>query len=644
MKQPMSLLLGVCLVLFVLTGGFPASRAVQAAGSSITVNIGKSGPTISPTMFGLMFEEINHSGDGGIYGELISNRNFQSNPVSMDDWFPLAGSKQQSMVVDVAQPVNKTGLGFSLRLTIKQVKGAQRVGVYNDGFDGIPVRPSTTDRVSFYARASANFKGPLTLSIETSAGKSWAAARVPALTTGWRQYSATLTTPANIKPSKDNVFALSAAHTGTVWLSLVSLFPPTFDNRPNGMRIDLMQDLAALHPGFLRFPGGNFLEGQTVDTRFNWKNSIGPLAQRLGHQDDAWGYYSSDGLGLLEYLEWCEDLHMAPVLAVYAGYSLGGEYVKPGAALQPYVQDALDEIQYATGAATTPWGARRAADGHPAPFSVPYVEVGNEDFFDKSGSYDGRFAQFYDAIRKSYPAMKIIATTDVTSRTPDIYDQHFYNSPDWFVAHADYYDSYSRLDPKIFVGEYAAQNGPIAQGTSTLGVALGEAAWITGLERNADVVIMSAYAPLFQNLYGFQWTPDLISYDALSSYGSPSYYVQELFSVNHGDVVVPSSVSSNTSLAVVASKVSSNGTTYLTVVNTSSSSQSTQLAIQGAKRIAAKGLVTILTSKSADDQNSLASPTKVAPKSHAIDGLGASFSYTFPPNSVTVLQFAATSM
>jgi alpha-L-arabinofuranosidase len=594
-------------------------------------------------MFGLMFEEINHSGDGGIYGELISNRNFQTNPVSLDDWFPLAGSKQQSMTVDTAQPVNKTGLGFSLRLTVKQLKGGQRVGVYNDGFYGIPVRAGTTYHASFYARSSANYKGGLKLSLETSAGKTWATAQISALTTGWRRYTATLTTAANIKPSEDNVFALSATHTGTVWLSLVSLFPPTYDNRSNGMRIDLMQDLAALHPGFLRFPGGNFLEGQTLDTRFNWKKTIGPLSQRLGHQDDAWGYYSSDGLGLLEYLEWCEDLHMTPVLAVYAGYSLGGAYVKPGPALRPYVQDALDEIQYATGSATTPWGARRAADGHPAPFSVPYVEVGNEDFFDKSGSYDGRFAQFYDAIRKTYPAIKIMATTDVTSRRPDIYDQHFYNSPDWFVQHDDYYDSYSRSAPKIFVGEYAAQNGPIAQGTSTLEVALGEAAWITGLERNADVVIMSSYAPLFQNLNGFQWTPDLISYDALSSYGSPSYYVQELFSQDHGDVVVPTSISGNASLAVVASKVSANGTIYITVVNTSAAAQSAQLTLKGAARISTKGVVTILTSKSTEDQNSLATPTKVAPKSRAISGLGSSFSYTFAPNSVTVLQLAAES-
>jgi alpha-L-arabinofuranosidase len=218
------------------------------------------------------------------------------------------------------------------------------------------------------------------------------------------------------------------------------------------------------------------------------------------------------------------------------------------------------------------------------------------------------------------------------------FDQHFYNSAQWFVAHDNYYDSYRRSDPKIMVGEYAAQNGPIAQGTATLGTALGEAAWMTGLERNADVVIMASYAPLFQNLNSSHWAPDLISFDAMSSYGSPSYYVQQLFSRNHGDVVASSTIAGGAGLAVVASKVSRSGVVYLTVVNSGSTAQPARVEIQGVASVDARGTATVLTSSSPDDQNSLAAPTKVAPRTTSLSGLGTSFDYRFLPNSVTVLR------
>jgi alpha-L-arabinofuranosidase len=327
------------------------------------------------------------------------------------------------------------------------------------------------------------------------------------------------------------------------------------------------------------------------------------------------------------------------VLAVFAGYSLDGEYVPSGPQLRPYVQDALDELQYATGATNTAWGARRAADGHPAPFTVPYVEIGNEDFYDRSGSYDGRFAQFYDAIKAAHPHVKLIATTSVHSRRPDLYDQHFYMSPRWFSAHTSYYDGYSRRAPKVFVGEYAAQTGAIGQSAPTLGAALGEAAWMTGLERNADVVTMASYAPLFQNVNDSQWSPDLISYDALRSDGSPSYYVQQLFSLNHGDVVVPTSLSGATTLAAVASISRHDGMLYLMAVNTASSAQTARIVVEGAG-VASRGTTTVLTSGSPDDQNSLAAPRKVAPVTRPLRRLGPSFAYTFRPYSLTVLRLS----
>ncbi|MGH2390515.1 MAG: carbohydrate binding domain-containing protein, partial [Chloroflexota bacterium] len=279
MRRIMSIVLGPCMTLFLATGGFRFAGTARATGVTLTVNAGQPGPKISPTMFGLMFEEINHSGDGGIYGELIANRNLHSSLTPLDDWFLVRGSHSHGSIdLDSNRPVNTTALSQSLRLTITHVNAGERVGVSNDGFHGIPVRPSTTYRASVYARASANFKGPLTLSIESAGGKMFAAARTAALTTSWRQYTVTLTTPSGIKPSENNVFVLSATHTGIVWLSLASLFPPTWNNRPNGLRVDLMQDLSDLHPGFLRFPGGNYLEGESIDTRFNWKETIGPIA------------------------------------------------------------------------------------------------------------------------------------------------------------------------------------------------------------------------------------------------------------------------------------------------------------------------------------------------------------------------------
>ena len=637
----------ICLAIAPTMGAASAITRASAGPITITLNVSASGAKISPTLFGLMFEEINHSGDGGIYAELIANRAMQDNPPLTDPWtLELTGNANGSLDLDQHDPVNARSLPENLRLTVSHVAAGERAGVANPGYFGIPVWPRTTYRVSFYARSGAGFKGPLSVAIENAGNKILASRMVTGVGSTWRRFALTLSTPPTIAPSEDNHFVISATHTGSVWLSLVSLFPPTWNNRPNGTRIDLMRDLLNLHPGFLRIPGGNYLEGQTVDTRFIWQNTLGDLSLRPGHDDDAWGYRSTDGLGLLEYLQWCEDLHAVPVLAVYAGYSLAGSYIQAGPALKPYVQDALNEIQYATGPASSVWGAKRAAAGHPVPFKLQYVEIGNEDFFDRSGSYDGRFAQFSDAIKAAYPSIKLISTSaDINSRTPDLFDLHFYETPDWFVSHANYFDSYSRGAPKVLVGEYAARTigDRIGQGQATLGTAIGEAAWLTGLERNADVVLMASYAPLFQNVNGYQWSPDLIGYDALNSVNSPSYYVQQLFSLNHGDVVVPATLTGSAPLAVVASRNTRQGTLYLTVVNSASAAQVSHVAIGGVRAIAASSRVAVLTSGSVDDENTLDQPRQVYPVTRQIKTPATSFLYSFLPNSVTVFQFSARS-
>jgi alpha-L-arabinofuranosidase len=448
----------------------------------------------------------------------------------------------------------------------------------------------------------------------------------------------------SVAPLETTRFVVSTSHPGTFWLNQVSLFAPTYRGRPNGNRIDLMQKMAALEPSFLRMPGGNYLEGNTIAERYQWKQTIGPIEQRPGHPG-TWGYRSDDGLGLLEFLEWCEDLHMQPLLAVWAGYALDGSHIDAGPDLAPYVQEALDEIQYVTGGTNTIWGARRAADGHPAPFSLQYVEVGNEDFFDKSGSYDGRFAQFYHAIKAAYPKLQVVATDRIPNpmQTPDLIDDHFYNTPRAMERTSNQYDSYSRTAPKIFVGEWASQEG---RPTPDLNAALGDAAWLTGLERNSDVVLLEAYAPMLVNVNpgASQWPTNLIGYDALHSYGSPSYYVQQMFSRNHGDVVLPATLTSPGSGSQVYASVtrdSRNGTIYLKVVNAANEVQPVSVTIDGGRAVDSTGEAIVLTSASPQDTNTLDNPTKIVPRTAVAHDLGQSFVYRFQPNSVTVLRIGA---
>jgi alpha-L-arabinofuranosidase len=613
----------------------PGPLPVEPA--ALLVDVAHPGHPVSPLLNGLMIEEINHGLDGGLYGELIQNRVFMDDATAPVHWSVVQdGGAVGSIALDTTQPIDGTALTTSLRVTA--TTAGERVGAANDGFWGIPVAPHATYRASFFARGDAGTAGPLTVTIESPDGATvYARAVVPRLSTRWKQYSVRLETGAAHATASAR-FVISTCGTGTFWLEQVSLFPKTYRGRPNGNRVDLMKLMAAMQPTFLRLPGGNFLEGNTIEERFQWKNTIGPLSVRPGHQAP-WNYRSSDGLGLLEYLEWCEDLGMEAVLGVYAGYSLDGSFVSPGPDLQPFVQDALDEIEYAIGGTNTIWGARRAADGHPEPFTVEYVEIGNEDFFDASGSYDGRYAQFHDAIKAAHPEMKLIATTGVTSRTPDVIDEHFYATPRSFQHMATRYDSYSRTGPKIFVGEYASIEG---RPSPDLQAALGDAAWLTGIERNSDVVIMTAYAPLFVNVNpgASQWPTNLIGFDALRSYGSPSYHLQVMFAGHTGDVVLPATLTATGGSQVYQSVTQDtwNGTIFVKVVNAATAPQPVRISLSGARAVSRHGKAVVLTSGSAQDTNTLTDPTRVVPRTSRVSRLGRAFDYTFPPSSITVLE------
>jgi alpha-N-arabinofuranosidase len=433
---------------------------------------------------------------------------------------------------------------------------------------------------------------------------------------------------------------ITVGRSETLWFSMVSLFPPTYHDRPNGNRIDIMEKLAAMHPTFLRFPGGNYLEGNTIAERFNWKKTIGPLVHRPTHLSP-WGYRSSDGIGLLEFLEWCEDLHMQPVLAVYAGYSLQGEHANPGADLDLYVQDALDEIEYTIGDISTKWGAERARDGHPHPFDLKYVEIGNEDFFDKSKSYDARYAQFYKAIKAKYPALQLIATTPVTSVKPDVIDDHYYKSAQEFFTDVHHYDQTDRNGSKIFVGEWATLEG---SPTPDFGAALGDAAWMTGMERNSDIIIMASYAPLLVNINpgAMQWAPDLIGYNATESYGSPSYYAQVMFGSYHGDQIPETEQTGDDSKFFYSvTRNSQTNALYIKVVNVSSASLPLSIHIDGTKNIGPEANVVTLSAKTTAATNSIDHPRNIIPVESRFEHASSKFTYTLPPYSIQVLRLKA---
>jgi alpha-N-arabinofuranosidase len=630
--------------------------ACLAATPTFTVDASQPVGKVSPTLYGLMTEEINHSYDGGLYAELIQNRAFLDSVTTPVHWSVVSDTNTAaSIALDPANSFNDK-LTNSLRLTVAKAEKKHSAGVANSGYWGIPVRPKTTYRASIFAKAESNFSWPVTVSIVSDDGKTvYATGRFSGLTTDWKKFEVTLKT-GRVTPTAKAHFVITLNQPGTVWFGLVSIFPPTWNNQPNGFRKDLMQMLVDLNPKFLRFPGGNYVEGDTIETRFDWEKTIGPIEQRHGHPCP-WGYRSTDGLGLLEFLEWCEDMKAEPVLAVYAGYSLKGAHVNPGPDLAPFVQDALDEIEYVTGDVNTTWGARRAQDGHPAPFKLTCVEVGNEDFFDKSKSYDGRFAQFYDAIKARYPQLKVISTVGneqpanlrVQSRKPDLLDEHYYRPTDEFIhTSPGYARKYDRSGPEIFVGEWAAYEDaklkPWEEGsrklppTPSLKSAIGDAVFMAAMERNSDLIKMQCYAPLFVNVNpgARQWRPDLIGYDAISAYGSPSYYAIQMFSRNLGDEIL-STASLETAVQGCATRDSKTGEIILKLVNPQTNAESLNIHLKGIASLASKGSAITLAGRP-EDTNSITDPKKIVPITTTVRQIKPDFIYTLPPNSVVVLK------
>ena len=608
--------------------------------SAINVAMGNNGITVSPDLFGAFMEDINYGGEGGIYNDEVRNSGFNDSTNALNAWAAVKGTGVTATLASDTTTGPTTALTQSGKLTVTSgVTSSARVGISNSGYFGVAVAPSTSYSVMFYAKVSSSFAGALTVDLESTTGTIYASATVSSITTSWAAYTVTLNTGAGAPTSSTNRFVISTNSTSangkTFWFGATYLYPPSYLGASNHLRIDLMQKLAAMQPAVFRVPGGNYLEGNTFADRFEWANTIGPVQNRPGHFNSAWGYWSTDGMGLDEYLQMAEETGASPLLAVYAGYTLKGTS-DTGTTLTNDVTDAVNELHYVLDPVTTTWGALCAANGHPAPYNVKDVEIGNEDWF--STTYPTRYPLFYNAIHAAFPSLTIIATSTSTGGSPyDIVDDHFYETPAWFEANGNYFDNMPRGSAKIMIGEYASTEGTP---TNDMNSALGDASWLLGLERNSDLVTMSSYAPLWDNVNGTQWTPDLIGFNGTTSYGSPSYYAQVMLAQNHGTTVVSNTVSGASNLRTLVTKTGS--TYYMTVINISGTANATTVNLGGVTSVSSTASVTSLIGTSSTSTNSISNPTNIVPVTSAATGLSPSFSYTFLAYSITILQFNAT--
>ena len=512
------------------------SVAITQAQVKIDVDVNNSGAKVSPCLYGIFYEDINHAADGGLYAELIRNRSFEDDEKEACSWNTYNGAKMH-IVNNAKKQLNKNQRNY-LEVSFT---GKNNSGINNEGFWGINVVQGRTYKLSFWAKGKINSNLKAYLACECGK-KVLASADIKEKITGnWKKYSVELTATANNENAR---LWITSEGKGTVDFDVVSLFPPTYNNRENGMRPDLASMLKALHPKFFRFPGGCFVEGQNSPVNaFHWESSIGPIEQRPGHWNVNWGYRTTDGIGFDEYLQLAEDLGAKPLYVVNVGIWHGG--FTPVDSIQPWIDEALNALEYANGSVTTKYGALRAKNGHPEPYNIEYLEIGNENNqYDpslQSDNYYKRFKLFRDAILAKYPNMHIIGNVIAwgddnpkwkSEESVELLDEHYYRNPAWFANNFHKYDSYERGKHNIYVGEYAVTQGFGVNGS--LDAALGEAVYMMGIENNSDVVKMASYAPIFANLNDLKWRPDMIQFNHKKAFGTPSYYVQKMMADNIG--------------------------------------------------------------------------------------------------------------
>ena len=643
----------------------PAQVAFAQIGN-ITVQVDKPGAPIPRTLFGLFFEDINFGADGGLYPERVKNRSFEFAD-------PLMGWKQ-------ANPGDSKGAIYILdRGSFKDVPNSHYLrlkvetpgggfGVVNEGFRGIGVQKDAEFTFSVTARRVDGAPAGLIVLLEDANGRALGQTKISGLTDDWKKHTATIRS--NGTETKARLSVLAEGR-GTVDIDLISLYPKdTWQNRENGLRSDLVKLLKEIKPGFLRFPGGCIVEGSHLERRYQWKTTIGDLDERtllinrwnyeFRHRP-APDYYQSFGLGFYEYFQLSEDIGAEPLPILNCGMACQfntGELV-PLEQIDHYIQDAIDLIEFANAPADTDWGRRRAAMGHPAPFNLKMIGVGNEQW---GPQYVERYEIFARVLKQKYPNVALVTSAGpapdgdrfdflwakMRELKADLIDEHYYMAPKWFRDNAGRYDNYSRTGPKVFAGEYAAQSVGVAspENRNNWECALSEAAFITGLDRNADVVQMSSYAPLFGHLEAWQWTPNMIWFDNLRSYGTPNYYVQKLFSVNRGTRILPvlqngSATNGQGELFTSASLDEPGGEVILKVVNTTSSAKEVHINLAGAKTVGKVGKAFVLDSADLKAENSLDNPTKVSPVEGQLVVPSGEFVYTLAPQSLTVMRIPA---
>ena len=516
--------------------------ALLAAGlnaqAQVVVNVGNNPvKTVSPDLYGIFFEDINNAADGGLYAELIRNRSFEDDGNAIPNWSVIGGSYKL-----VTKGLLNKVQGHALELTFN---GGKEQILSNDGFWGVNAVQGRPYKLSLWIKGK--YKGALTARLVSADGKTvYAETPVEGKISGkWQKLTADMKSGANDPKAK---FQLVFNGKGNVVLDVVSLFPPTFKNRPNGLRPDLAEMLYNLHPKFVRFPGGCFVEGQeSPDNAFHWEKTIGPIEQREGHKNVNWGYRTTDGIGFDEYLQMAEDLGAKPLYVVNVGLWHGGK--TPVDSIQPWIDETLNALEYANGDINTKYGALRAKNGHPAPYNIEYLEIGNENNQPnpayQSDHYYDRFKKFKDAILAKYPNMHLIGNVVAwgddnpkwgSDEPVELLDEHYYRNPSWFTNAFHKYDSYERGKHDIYVGEYAVTQGFGHMGS--LNAALGEGVYMMGMENNSDVVKMASYAPIFANLNRRVWAPDMIQFVSNKVFGTPSYYVQNIMFNNIGDKVL----------------------------------------------------------------------------------------------------------
>ena len=526
---------------------FAAFGVNAGAQVNIKVDVAQKGIEISPTLYGIFYEDINFASDGGLYAELIRNRSFEYDAEKPAHW--KAEKSEISLVTDGLLN-EKQGHALMVKASIPDA------GISNEGYWGINTVAGTQYKLSFWIKVLHGKPGTMLTRLATKNGHTIGATTIDVkFRKDWQKVEATIIAT---ESDPQAVFHLTFQNPCSVLLDVVSLFPPTYKGRENGCRIDLAEKLEALHPAFMRFPGGCYVEGNIKpENAYHWERTVGPIERRPGHMNANWGYPTTDGLGFHEFLQLAEDLGAKPLYVVNIGIWHGG--CTPLNELQPWIDECLGALEYANGPVTSHYGKMRAENGHPEPFNIAYIEIGNENYnwhmddnSDQSDHYPERYRMFYDAIKARFPQVQCIGNVQSwgtetptwrNSHPVDIVDEHYYRSPQWFVGQYHRFDNYDRKGPIIYPGEYAVTDGYGT--TGNMNAAMGEAVFMMGMENNADIVRMSSYAPIFVNENAIQWRPDMIRFNSSQSFGTPSYWVQQLFPTHIGNRLVKSDLQWN---------------------------------------------------------------------------------------------------